>query len=70
MSDNATEQLGAFFSQNTYRLETVIKLLVNKNIITKEEFNKMANDILESKKKQPKTKTDIVDKLKDRVFLK
>lgn len=70
MSDNATEQLGAFFSQNTYRLETVIKLLVNKNIITKEEFNKMANDILESKKKQPKAKTDIVDKLKDRVFLK
>ncbi|WP_407301502.1 hypothetical protein [Clostridium botulinum] len=74
MSEDTTKEIvdyfGEFFGVNAYRLDTLIEVLIEKKVITKEEFNKVANNIMEFKKENPNSKADEIDKIKEKILLR
>lgn len=63
-----SQEVATTLAVDHYKLETLIELLIEKEIITKDEFNKVIERIVE--KKYPKIENINMDEIKERMFIK
>ncbi|MHC1682394.1 MAG: hypothetical protein AB6733_05540 [Clostridiaceae bacterium] len=69
MDEKAIMKVADILSINTYKVDALTKLLVEKNLLTKDEINNAISSVMDEAKEDPNTDEYVIESLKEKVLL-
>lgn len=70
MDEKAIMKVADILSIYTYKVDALTSLLVEKNLITKDEINNAVTRVMDEAKEDPNTDEYVIESLKEKVILK
>ena len=70
MDDNAIKKVADILSIYSYKVDALVEVLIDNNVVTKEEINKALINVLDESEKEPSTDEYVIEKLKEKILIK
>lgn len=70
MDEKAIMKVADILSIYTYKVDALTSLLVEKNLLTKDEINNEVTRVMDEAKEDPNTDEYVIESLKEKVILK
>lgn len=69
LNDESIRETADMLSANSFKVDTMINLLLEKNIISKEEFNQMLDKTLSKAEEEPTVDDYVLEEMKKKIHL-
>ena len=69
MDKVAIQKLADILSVYSYKLDSTIKMLIDKKVFSKEDFNSTLSKVMELSEEEENTDEYVIDELKKKAFL-
>lgn len=70
MDDQSIMETADLLSSNSFKLDSMINLLVKKNVFSKDEFNHMLDEVMDKAEEEPTVDEYVLEEMKKKIHLK